>query len=225
VGPGNWPVEYIKFAERRDPSLSNAGGMTDNPWPSSDWVAFISERGIIATGCLVFALLMLGVRSLKEIGQAKRANDPERATAALTLIGTLLTTLVVGLFDAVLLIAIPTMFMWLVLGVLSPPMAERRTIDATKFAGPALVFFGLIAVGRSAMQIEAMAIYNGASRLSTVEKAKSFDPGSYRIRMRLAEGYLTRGDCAKATAEARAARGMFPNASDPRTVLRRCGAR
>jgi O-antigen ligase len=227
VGPGNWPVEYIKFAERRDPSLSNAGGMTDNPWPSSDWVAFVSERGALATGCLLLAMLILGLRSLREIGEAKRTNDTERATAALTLIGTLVTTVVVGLFDAVLLIAIPTMFMWLVLGVLSPAMPTRRAVESPirQFAAPALVAFGLAAAGRSAMQIEAMAIYNGASRLSTVEKAKSYDPGSYRIRMRLAEGYASRGDCAKASAEARAARGLFPNATDPRSVLRRCGAK
>jgi len=46
VGPGNWPVEYPRHVKRGDRSLDPSDpGMTFNPWPSSDWVAFIAERG------------------------------------------------------------------------------------------------------------------------------------------------------------------------------------
>jgi O-antigen ligase len=227
VGPGNWTVEYTKFAERRDPSLSSAGGMTDNPWPSSDWMAFVSERGLAGTGLLFLALVLLGLRGLRELPAARLTNDTERATAALTVIGTIVATMVVGLFDAVLLIAIPTMFMWLLIGVLSPPVEKKREITGTlrAFAAPVLVAFGVLAILRSSGQIGAMSTYHGATRLTTIENAAVYDPGSYRIRMRLAEGYSARGDCAKATAHARAANAMFPNAANPKTVLRRCGVR
>jgi hypothetical protein len=94
-----------------------------------------------------------------------------------------------------------------------------------EFGAPLLVFFGLAAILRSAGQMQAMAIYNGASRLSTMETAAKYDPGAYRIRMRLAEGYASRGDCGKAVPHARAANGMFPNATDPRAILRRCGVK
>ena len=227
VGPGNWSVHYIKFAERRDPSLSSAGGMTDNPWPSSDWVAFVSERGLIATGLLVLALLAIGLRAVRELPAARETGDFERMRAALTLIGTIVAAIVVGLFDAVLLIAVPTMFVWLIAGVLSPPRPVRRSIGSgvREFGAPLLVLFGLAAIIRSAGQIEAMAIYHGASRLSTIATAAKYDPGAYRIRMRLAQGYESRGDCDKAVPHARAANGMFPNATDPRALLRRCGVR
>ena len=225
VGPGNWSVHYIKFAERRDPSLSSAGWMTDNPWPSSDWVAFVSERGIVATVLLVLALVAIGLRAVRELPAARETNDFERATAALTLIGTLVATVVVGLFDAVLLIAIPSMFMWLIAGVLSPPRAIARSVRSGALGAPVLVLFGLLAIARAAGQMQAMAIYNGASRLTTIERAKRFDPGSYRIRMRLAEGYASRGDCGKSVPHGKAAHEMFPNASDPRAVLRKCGVR
>ncbi len=46
VGPGNWPVAYPKYATRNDPSMSQEEGVTSNPWPSSDWVAYLSERGV-----------------------------------------------------------------------------------------------------------------------------------------------------------------------------------
>jgi hypothetical protein len=70
-----------------------------------------------------------------------------------------------------------------------------------------------------------MAIYHTASRLSTIESAEKFDPGSYRIRMRLATGYADRGECGKSVPQGKAAHEMFPNATDPRVVLRRCGIR
>ena len=227
VGPGNWSVHYIKFAERRDPSLSSAGGMTDNPWPSSDWVAFVSERGALATALLTLALLSIVMRAVRELPAARETGDFERATAALTLIGTVVATVVVGMFDAVLLIAVPTMFLWLTAGVLSPPRASLRSMSSgvREFGAPLLVLFGLLAILRSAGQIQAMAIYNGASRLSTIETAAKYDPGAYRIRMRLAEGYSSRGECGRAVPHARAANGMFPNATGPRVVLRRCGVR
>ena len=45
-----------KYAARRDPSLDNSrGGMTANPWPSSDWVAYASERGPAAALLLLAA--------------------------------------------------------------------------------------------------------------------------------------------------------------------------
>lgn len=227
VGPGNWPVEYAKFADRRDPSLSNAGGMTDNPWPSSDWVAFVSERGILAASLLLLAFLAVAIRALRELPGARDTNDFERATAALMVIGTIVTTVVVGLFDAVLLIAIPTTFMWLLVGVLSPPVARRRALTkgVHEFGPALLVLFGLAAIGRSSTQIAAMATYDAATRLTTIERAATYDPGSYRIRMRLADGYAARGECKKAVPHARAARGLFPNAAAPKAALSRCGVK
>jgi len=58
VGPGNWPVEYPRHVKAGDKSLDPSDpGMTFNPWPSSDWVAFVSERGPIAATLLGLALL------------------------------------------------------------------------------------------------------------------------------------------------------------------------
>src|SRR5664279_379310 len=61
VGPGNWAVAYPKVAAKGDPSIDRDDGMTANPWPSSDWVAMIAERGIPATLAFVLALTGLAV--------------------------------------------------------------------------------------------------------------------------------------------------------------------
>src|SRR6478672_9560342 len=59
VGPGNWPVVYPRVAARGDPSIDHDDGMTANPWPSSDWIAMLAERGLPAT--LAFALAYVGL--------------------------------------------------------------------------------------------------------------------------------------------------------------------
>ncbi len=227
VGPGNWPVAYPKYAARGDQSLAVDQGMTDNPWPSSDWVAFVAERGFLATACLALALMALVVRAIRDLRRGRGDGDLERSTAALMLVGTITTAVVVGLFDAVMLIAVPTLFFWLLAGVLAPPVDGKRTITTgvREFAPAILVGLGVLAIGRSAMQIAAMSAYSSSSKLSAIETAAKLDPANYRIRMRLADAYVARGDCTRAAAHARAAKRLFPNAVDPSGVLRRCGVK
>ena len=70
VGPGNWSVEYRRFAPANDRSIA-ADGMTANPWPSSDWVAFMSERGFVPTLALLGVFAMLFLRSLRRWSELK----------------------------------------------------------------------------------------------------------------------------------------------------------
>src|SRR5438046_3111451 len=65
TGPGNWPVIYPLFATRTDPSLTEGTGMTANPWPSSDWVAALAERGVPATLALLGFIALLLIRTLQ----------------------------------------------------------------------------------------------------------------------------------------------------------------
>jgi O-antigen ligase len=227
VGPGNWPVVYPKYAVNGDPSLAADQGTTDNPWPSSDWVAFIAERGVVAAACLALALMALIVRSIRDLRGGRSEVDLEHSTAALMLTGTITATVIVGLFDAVLLIAVPTLFFWLLAGVLAPPVDGKQTIASGVhgFAPLVLLGLGVLSIGRSATQIAAMSTYSTSPRLSAIESAARLDPGNYRMQMRLADAYANRGDCTQAVGHARAARKLFPNAIDPRAILRRCGVK
>ena len=230
VGPGNWGVEYPRYASRNDPSLTASDdGMTSNPWPSSDWVAFAAERGAPATAFLALAFVAFLVLAAWHVGVARGADS---VLGAFTLASTVIIALVVGAFDAVLLLAPPTLFVWLVLGVLAePPSAStnggttRRTITTgVRQWAPAIVFaLALVAVGRSALQIAAMATVTASTRTSALERASLLDPGSYRIHMRLAEAYLSAGRCDRARPEGRDARDLFPMAEAPRQLLSACG--
>ncbi len=127
VGPGNWSAVYPAYAAPGDPSLSRANpGRTANPWPSSDWVAFIAERGFPAAALLAFAWIGLMASALRRLVGAR---DEEEGLAALALLATLVATLVAGLFDAVLLLALPTLLVWAAVGALWSPgvVPERPT--------------------------------------------------------------------------------------------------
>jgi O-antigen ligase len=226
VGPGNWPVAYPKYAVRNDPSMSQEDGLTSNPWPSSDWVAFLAERGVVGFAPLVLVILVLLGRAWREL-RAKEGHNPERVLTALALIGTVVATAVVGAFDAVLLIAVPTFFFWTLAGALSPPVAGRFHVEAGVRQFAPVIVFGLsvIAVGRSAAQLAAITIAGTSTRSASLENASTLDPGSYRIHVRVAKLFIARGDCRLAFHHSMAARELFPNAGEPRRLLRVCGGR
>jgi O-antigen ligase len=224
VGPGNWAVAYPKYASRNDPSMSQEDGVTSNPWPSSDWIAYLSERGVVGFALLVATMLALLGRAVREL-RTPEGHNPERVLTALAFIGTLIATAVVGAFDAVLMCAVPTFFVWTLAGALSPPVNGRvqLTRGVREFAPVVAAALALIFVGRSTAQLSAMSIFSTSTRASTLERASLLDPGSYRIHIRLAQTY-GRGNCQRVRPHARAARRLLPNAGEPRRFIAMCGS-
>jgi O-antigen ligase len=225
VGPGNWAVVYPKFAAEDDPSLSD-DGMTSNPWPSSDWMTFISERGIASFVLLGLAMLALVADGLREVRDGR---TPEDRLTACALLGTLAILIVVGTFDAVLLLPVAALVAWALLGALAAPTRERQVVTLSLPARALLLVVvaavGGLAIARSAMQLSAMSIFSTTTRVARLEQASTLDPGSYRIHVRLAEGYVRRGNCRRAVSHARIARELFPSAPRPRRLLASCGRR
>jgi O-antigen ligase len=227
VGPGNWPVVYPRYASPHDPSLDEESGMTDNPWPSSDWVAFVSERGAAATACLALAMLGLVVTAVRALPGPGAAGTG--GLASLALIATVIAAVVVGAFDAVLLLPTPSALIWPALGALAPPTAARVTWPFPRVlrlgAAAALLLVGVAGAARSVTQAMAMALYGDGVRAAAVTRAARLDPGSYRIRTRLAESDLRRGRCTGVRRNAGEAHRLFPNAPTPRRLLAACGSR
>jgi len=229
VGPGNWSVAYPEVAARGDPSLNNEG-MTSNPWPSSDWAAFLSERGVPAFLVLVAVFLALGADALRKL---RAAGTPTEAREALALAGTVLVTAVVGAFDAVLLLGAPSLIAWGLFGILAPP-GSRWTIQLSEGARHSLLVaaatVGAVLTVRSASQIVAMSVYpergprarGPIAYVRAVERAARADPGSYRLHMKAATTLAERGRCRDARKHAQAARHLYPRAPEPGRILRRC---
>jgi O-antigen ligase len=223
VGPGNWPVAYPRFAPGDDPSLAEGTGMTANPWPSSDWMAALSERGVPAT------LSLAGFVALLVLGALRARYDPSRSAVdrlgALAGVGVLGIAVVEGGFDAVLLLPAPALVVWAAAGALIPGGREVRGVALPNRSRAALTIatgaFCLAAAHAGSRRIEAMRLY-GKGTLAALEDAIAHDPGSYRIRMRAAEAYAARGRCGDARRHALVARDLLPAAPAPKRVLDRC---
>jgi hypothetical protein len=223
VGPGNWSVHYPRYVSESDPSMSSDPGVTSNPWPSSDLMAYLSERG--APALLLLVLFFVGLaggawRYLRE------AHEPEEMMAALALTGTLVGAIVTGAFDAVLLLPAPAMIVWTALGALAPPVRAgeegSRANAFGRFAGAlGVLVVGLALTAKSAAQAQAMAIADASRRPVRLEQAAVLDPGSYRIRLMLAQAYAG-ASRRKMCPHALAAHELFPKAGAAAQLASRC---
>ena len=222
VGPGNWPVHYVKFAPRNDRSFAD-DGMTANPWPSSDWVAYVSERGFVAAAALlgVFAVLFAGAfRGWRDLP------DGDAVLVRLALAGTIVAAMAVSAFDAVLLLAAPALLIWTVLGAASRARPLGRTVTPSggiwAFVAAGTMLIVIASLTRSVTQTMAMASVGRGGHTAGWVRGAALDPGSYRINMKVAELYARRGRCGLARGYAQRAAGLFPNASAPKRMSGGC---
>ncbi len=225
VGPGNWPVHYPRYMSPGDPSFDADDIIPTNPWPSSDWMAFMAERGVPA-------LLLLGLVgtsiALGAWARVRRGTRHPPTLTDLTLVATLMAVAVVGAFDAVLLLPVPTFFAWSIVGALASTPRPIRQVALT----PTLRRRGLIVGGvagalfvlRAATQVGAMAVFDPQKR-AAMELAARLDPGSYRLHMLLGQSWRRAGQCPRAKPHAEAAADLFPHYPAPQALLRACGVR
>lgn len=222
VGPGNWPVRYVRFAPSNDRSLAD-DGMTANPWPSSDWVAFISERGIIPTIALLGGFAVLFFRALRRWNELA---NPDAVLAQCALAGTIVAMMVVSAFDAVLLLGAPVFLVWAVLGTTSGIRPPPRTLSvppsALGVASVALLLMTIVSTARSVAQTVSMTMVGRGGMTAGWVSGAAWDPGSYRINLRVAELYSRRGHCSAARPYARRAVSLFPNSPQAKRIARNC---
>ena len=218
VGPGNWSVQYPRHAARRDPSMSTSeAGMTFNPWPSSDWIAWIAERGFAAALLLALAFAAIAIHAFRQLFRAQSVDD---GLVAAALLATIAGAVVTGAFDAVLLLALPAFLVWTVLGALWEPAITLKTTHP-RWAAPAFALLLVVAsIGalRSGAQLVAMGIFETSGDRASLVAASRIDPGNYRLRLRLAR--MSRGT-AKCN-HAQAAHALYPRATAAAALARGC---
>ena len=226
VGPGNWPVHYPRYMSPGDPSFDADDIIPTNPWPSSDWMAFLSERGV--PGLLLLGLVGTSL-ALGAWARVRRGSRHTPALTDLTIVATLIAVAVVGSFDAVLLLPVPAFFAWTIVGALASSARPVREITLTHVSRRRLLIavglVGTVLVLRAGGQTSAMAIFSTAAGRAGQEVAARVDPGSYRIRMLLAQSWRRAGSCARARPHAEAAARLFPYYPAPTRLLRACGIR
>jgi O-antigen ligase len=227
VGPGNWQVAYPKYTSPGDPAFDHEDFIPTNPWPSSDWVALLAERGPLAVLAVLLAGATLTFGAWRRWRQGPATSDGLEALAALL---TLLVLAFVSAFDAVLLLPAPTVFVAVLLGTLvRPPRRAVRTIELSDARrarlASAVLLAGTVLVLRTVSELGAMAVFSNSEKVETLEWAGRLDPGSYRIQMLLGYAWRNRGRCDRARPHAEAAHGLFPYHAAPRQLLAACHGR
>ena len=221
VGPGNWMIEYPDYTTPNDPSFAWNDAIPTNPWPSSDWVGLLAERGWPAMACLLFALgslMFVGYRRSRRHGAA-----PE-GLAGLAMVSLLVVAGIVAGFDAVLHLAAPTLVFWTALGALQPAPRvavsldrpwQRRALQWALMSGAALW------ISRSAAETLGIVVAGDGDNRRSLLLASSIDPGSFRLQLRLA-GIPGNAPCAQVRVHAERAAELMPKHRVPREALRRC---
>ena len=222
VGPGNWPVHYPRYMSPADPSFDADDIIPTNPWPSSDWIATLAERGFPA---LAFLLLAGGSIGLGAWARVRRGDGRAPELSDLTIVATLIAVVVVGAFDAVVLLPAPTFLAWTAVGAMASTARPVREIplsaSALKRTRVVTAIVGGILILHSLSQVVAAGVANDGRRAS-LEVASKVDRGSYRIHMLLAQQWRKAGRCDRARAEADRAHRLFPNHPAPRVITRAC---
>jgi len=220
VGPGNWAVEYPGVAPASDPSLSRETGMTANPWPSSDWMAMLSERGFPAF--IAWATLIAGLAISGIIGWGRLDAPLDERLRAVAGVAVVVVVAVEGAFDAVLLLATPTLIFWGAMGALLPPAPIASTAPLSRgrraLVSAVVLLTGLAAAEYSALKIASMAAYSSGQ----LGRAVSLDPGSYRARFRYAQLMMSRSSRTRGCVEAKAALALFPRSPDAKRLAAGC---
>jgi len=245
VGPGNWPVRYVRSAPANDRSLAD-DGMTANPWPSSDWVAFLSERGFIAAATLLLAFVTLFFRAFRGWRDGRSTEQPtvsgdaeairvnaersraisDRVLLKLALAGTIVATIVVSAFDAVLLLPAPAFLIWSIVGAAAGARTGARPLQLSKrawtLAAAGTMLIVIASTARSATQVRSMAIVGRGGQTAGWLRGAAWDPGSYRINVRVADLFSRRGRCKTARPYAERAVALFPHSPAAKRAVRRC---
>ena len=221
VGTGNWAVEYPGVAPPSDPSLSQETGMTANPWPSSDWMAVLSERGLPAF--LVWTTLIAGLAFAGLAGWSRLDVPLDERLRAIAAAAVVIVVAAEGAFDAVLLLATPTLIFWGTMGALLPaPALAPASVPLGRGRRAVLSLLvlatGLATAEYSALKIASMAAYNAGQ----LGRAVSLDPGSFRARLRYAQLMMSRTSRTRGCVEANAALALFPRSPDAKRVASGC---
>jgi O-antigen ligase len=215
VGAGNWFVHYPRVTTSGDPAFSGHLSIPTNPWPSSDWVAFIVERGVLGT----LLLLAAGVTAAGRGLGAARNGFREEARAGAAAVGVLVTALIAGSFDAVLLLAAPSYLVWASVGLLLPeprrPIAWVPRDAPRRLLRTTAVLLALVLVADTASRGAAIRMTRDSVDRETLVRAARVSPGEHRFQLLLAEG----GDCDAA----RRAAVLMPHHENVERLARRCG--
>lgn len=207
AGPGNWSVEYTRYAPINDPSRLE-GLLSVDSQPHSDYVGLVTERGLLGVG-LIAAALVVFLRRLTRPGL-----EP---VAAATASATLLVAFVMGAADPIVLTAAGLGALVVILGALVPQARAGRR-DCVRLRIAALEYLGacgaclgtFVAIVFLFRSVLAASEYARPHSKQLFAHAAQIAPWDYRAQMLLSAAYISQHECAAASEPLRRAHALEP---------------
>ncbi|MCY1019670.1 O-antigen ligase family protein [Pyxidicoccus sp. MSG2] len=224
VGPGNWTVQYPRFATPGDPSYSEGALVPVDALPQADWVGLLAERGVLAL------LVLAAAGALLLLGAWKRIHDGETDETrrdGWTLLAVLIALVVLGALDTVLLTPPATFLVAVVVGALASARREQVTLSfeagrrQMAMAGVVLLTACPLAYGAVRGQARQL-VYQEPRSAERYARAARLDPGAYEARVLLGDSEVRQGRCEQGLAILREANHLFPHAKAPMMAWAPC---
>jgi O-antigen ligase len=207
AGPGNWMVEYPRVAPARELARRGHGFLHTGRLPNSDWIALLTERGLVAALCA----LALGV-AVCLAARAQTWLAPVGATAC--------ALLVVGALDAVLQLPAPACLVALLFACGAPRKPASRAFAAVSrllSAGLCLLLVGTT-WGATQRALGLWARTRPGGGFAAMESAVRCNGADLFARFMLAEAYVLKGDCTHARPHVAALQQLLPYHRAPREL-------
>lgn len=133
VGPGNWRIEYPRYATEEDPNVGD-GIVPVRRYPQSEWIGGTAERGIPAMLMMWVFFAAIACRWLRGI---VRERSGRRAGYCAVGICTCTAVATVGIFDPVVQTPVAGFIVPVLLGSLATVPVHRPFLSRTRWFGAA----------------------------------------------------------------------------------------
>lgn len=239
VGPGNWVVQYPRFAPPGDPSYHPATPFPVDRIPQSDVSGLVAERGVVA-GFLAAFLLILLMREIirptvipSDLADGMRVEDLAHRGA---LLSTLVIVLLMAMADPIFQLPSGAVLGAVILGTLAlRNTAQRRgEVRGSQSRAVLLSTRGAISIAAAVMmgglfftarRLDSTMTLRSATLLATFERAVSEDPSNYEARIAAARWLGRAGYCDRARFHLGHAARLRPAAQPDRFIASRCRMR
>jgi O-antigen ligase len=226
VGPGNWTVEYPRYATRGDPNLI-PGPASAPRLPLNDWLGTLSESGAPVLLGVAWLALLVAWPAAVALGRARRTGRTR--TADVALLSLLAGVVVLGSLDAVMQSPLGPVVVATLVAVLARRTAGVSAPRLPAWAGrvgvAAMVAGSLFLATLSARRLSAAMLYGDDPAPAAFRAAAAIDPSDFTAQFFAGYAYARAGDCRAAAPYLRAAEALQPSARSVRIVARGCVSR
>lgn len=217
VGPGNWRVNYPRFAVEGERTVTTDVLPVRNH-ALGEWIGATAERGMPSMLFGLVAIMLLLTRYARVSNGLDNGNRSKSDVGLLTLIA----VLALGLFEPVVSVPLLGLIIAVIVGVTAPGASNHSTLQmrgATRTLSVlTMLLAGLYFSAGRAKELAAAILYGRSDSVEAAMLAVRIAPGDFRAQLFLGQRLGEVGRCVDARAHFDFARDLFPTATSVNVI-------